>query len=65
MFLNYDGALPRRAYREGVPTLRRIRLEVGNYEFSFSQLSCVLERSEDLLRETEQLRETLTGYLGK
>ena len=55
----------RRAYREVVPTLRGIRLEVGNYEFDFSQLSDVLERSEELLRETEQLCEMLTGYSGK
>ena len=63
--VKYLCALPRRAYREVVPTLRRIRLEVGNYEFDFSQLSDVLERSEELLRETEQLCEMLTGYSGK
>ena len=27
-----------------LPTLRRIRLEVGNYEFSFSQLSGILDK---------------------
>ena len=30
-------------YQEPVPTLRRIRLEVGNYEFIFGQISDVLD----------------------
>ena len=42
----HDGSIEPYIYRGviAMPTLRRIRLEVGNYEFSFSHPSVILEK---------------------
>ena len=50
--------------RMGILTLHRIILEVGNYE-SFLAIYQMFYRSEDILRETTQLPEKLTGFYVK